>query len=103
IGFYYERHTASNAANKAFITNRVGDAGFILGLLIVFAYMGTFDFEELFRRVRSPVTDGEQEVMPLAGRVVRGELIERKLTEKDKTRTVHHFEMSPDDGSQVLL
>src|SRR5262249_7779019 len=34
IGFYYERNSASTAANKAFITNRVGDAGFILGLLI---------------------------------------------------------------------
>src|SRR5262249_20213248 len=31
IGFYYERRSASNAANKAFITNRIGDAGFIVG------------------------------------------------------------------------
>ena len=31
VGFYYERTSASNAANKAFITNRVGDAGFIIG------------------------------------------------------------------------
>ena len=35
VGFYFERQSASNAANKAFITNRVGDAGFILGLLIL--------------------------------------------------------------------
>ena len=34
IGFYFERQSASNAANKAFITNRVGDAGFIIGLMI---------------------------------------------------------------------
>src|SRR5262249_38225459 len=32
IGFNYERQSASNAANKAFITNRIGDAGFIIGL-----------------------------------------------------------------------
>src|SRR5437764_7225181 len=51
IGFYYERQSASNAANKAFITNRVGDAGFILGLLILWTYVGTFNFEEIFRRV----------------------------------------------------
>ena len=38
IGFYYERQSASNAANKAFITNRVGDAGFIIGLLILWTY-----------------------------------------------------------------
>src|SRR5262245_58354658 len=54
IGFYFERHTATSAANKAFITNRVGDAGFILGLLIVWTYLGTFNFEEIFQRVRSP-------------------------------------------------
>ena len=38
IGFYFERQSASNAANKAFITNRVGDAGFIIGLLILWTY-----------------------------------------------------------------
>jgi NADH-quinone oxidoreductase subunit L len=48
IGFYYERQSASNAANKAFIVNRVGDAGFIIGLLIVWTYIGTFNFEGLF-------------------------------------------------------
>src|SRR5439155_12113554 len=46
IGFYFERQTASNAANKAFIVNRVGDAGFIVGLLIVWAFVGTFNFQE---------------------------------------------------------
>src|SRR5262249_222850 len=51
IGFYYERRSASTAANKAFITNRVGDAGFILGLLILFLYFGTFNFEKVFAQV----------------------------------------------------
>jgi NADH-quinone oxidoreductase subunit L len=54
IGFYYERKSASNAANKAFITNRIGDAGFILGLLILWSYVGTFNFEDIFRRIRTP-------------------------------------------------
>lgn len=44
IGFYYERQSASNAANKAFITNRVGDAGFIIGILILWTYCGTLSF-----------------------------------------------------------
>jgi NADH-quinone oxidoreductase subunit L len=57
IGFYYERQSASNAANKAFITNRVGDVGFILGLMIIWASVGTFNFEELFGRVRTPAAD----------------------------------------------
>src|SRR5213075_2983152 len=51
IGFYYERQSASNAANKAFITNRVGDAGFIIGLLVIWSYLGTFNFQEIFRQV----------------------------------------------------
>jgi NADH-quinone oxidoreductase subunit L len=54
VGFYFERQSASNAANKAFITNRVGDAGFILGLLILWTSLGTFNFEEIFRRIRGP-------------------------------------------------
>src|SRR5437763_3918875 len=45
IGFYFERASASNAANKAFITNRIGDAGFVIGLMIVWTYFGTFNFQ----------------------------------------------------------
>jgi NADH-quinone oxidoreductase subunit L len=58
IGFYYERQSASNAANKAFITNRVGDAGFIIGLLILWTYVGTFNFQELFQQVPQRLLDG---------------------------------------------
>src|SRR5262249_43441919 len=70
IGFYYERTSASNAANKAFITNRVGDAGFIIGLLIVWGYLGTFHFESIFSRVRSPLRDTHGEML-LGGKIVR--------------------------------
>ncbi len=44
IGFYIERRSASNAANKAFITNRVGDFGMIIGLMALWASLGTFAF-----------------------------------------------------------
>jgi NADH-quinone oxidoreductase subunit L len=44
IGFYIERKSASNAANKAFIVNRVGDFGMIIGLMALFATLGTFSF-----------------------------------------------------------
>jgi len=44
IGFYVERKSASNAANKAFIMNRVGDFGFLIGLMILFTSFGTFQF-----------------------------------------------------------
>ncbi len=45
IGFYFDRKYASDAAMKAFITNRVGDFGFILGLALVVLYLGTFDLD----------------------------------------------------------
>lgn len=47
IGFYYERRSASTAANKAFIMNRVGDAGFLIALAIAFCTWGTFNIQEL--------------------------------------------------------
>lgn len=46
IGFYTERKTASNAANKAFIMNRVGDFGFLIGLMVLWTYFGTFRFAD---------------------------------------------------------
>jgi NADH-quinone oxidoreductase subunit L len=58
VGFYYERRSASNAANKAFIVNRVGDAGFIIGLLIIWTYLGTFNFVEIFEQLPKHLADG---------------------------------------------
>ena len=46
IGFYAERRSASTAANKAFIMNRVGDFGFLIGLMILWTSFGTFHFTE---------------------------------------------------------
>jgi NADH-quinone oxidoreductase subunit L len=44
IGFYIERHSASTAANKAFIVNRVGDFGMLIGLMAIWSTLGTFSF-----------------------------------------------------------
>jgi NADH:ubiquinone oxidoreductase subunit 5 (subunit L)/multisubunit Na+/H+ antiporter MnhA subunit len=49
IGFYIERKTASNAANKAFIVNRVGDFGMIIGLMVLWSTLGTFAFGDIAR------------------------------------------------------
>jgi NADH-quinone oxidoreductase subunit L len=46
IGFYVERKSASTAANKAFIMNRVGDFGFLIGLMILWTWFGTFRFAD---------------------------------------------------------
>ncbi len=47
IGFYIERKSASNAANKAFIVNRVGDFGMIIGLMALWSGCGTFAFGDI--------------------------------------------------------
>jgi NADH:ubiquinone oxidoreductase subunit 5 (subunit L)/multisubunit Na+/H+ antiporter MnhA subunit len=49
IGFYVERKSASTAANKAFIVNRVGDFGMIIGLMAFWSSLGTFSFGDLPR------------------------------------------------------
>ncbi|HHL40409.1 MAG TPA: NADH-quinone oxidoreductase subunit L [Deltaproteobacteria bacterium] len=47
IGYYYEKPSAADAAKKAFLVNRVGDFGFILGIIVLFYAAGTFNFLEL--------------------------------------------------------
>jgi NADH:ubiquinone oxidoreductase subunit 5 (subunit L)/multisubunit Na+/H+ antiporter MnhA subunit len=47
IGFYVERHSASMAANKAFIVNRVGDFGMLIGLMAIWTSLGTFNFGDV--------------------------------------------------------
>src|SRR5476649_1578744 len=49
IGFWYQKKPASDAGKKAFIVNRIGDFGFILGVLLVFVRFGTIDFQEVAR------------------------------------------------------
>ena len=44
IGYWYEKTSAADAGKKAFITNRVGDWGFILGIFLIFYTFGTLDF-----------------------------------------------------------
>ena len=50
IGFWYERPTAIYANLKAFLANRVGDFGFVLGIGLVLAYFGTLDYASVFAR-----------------------------------------------------
>jgi NADH-quinone oxidoreductase subunit L len=79
IGFYVERKSANVAANKAFIMNRIGDFGFLIGLMIIWTWFGTFNFA-------GTEVDGHQ--VPGLFEMVRG----------------HDGELTiSDDGSQVLL
>jgi NADH-quinone oxidoreductase subunit L len=47
IGFWYQKKSAADAGKKAFIVNRIGDWGFILGVLLIFKRFSTLDFQEL--------------------------------------------------------
>ncbi len=48
IGFWYTRPSAAEAGKKAFIMNRIGDFGFLLGMLTLFAWGGSLNYERLF-------------------------------------------------------
>ena len=48
IGYYYDRVSAAKAATKAFVVNRIGDAGFLVAIFLVFANFGTLDYTEVF-------------------------------------------------------
>jgi NADH-quinone oxidoreductase subunit L len=49
IGFWYTRETAIYANLKAFLVNRVGDFGFLLGIGLIWAYFGTLDYAQVFQ------------------------------------------------------
>ena len=53
IGFWYKKPTAIHANMKAFLVNRVGDFGFLLGIALIMFYFGTLDYKEVFSRVDS--------------------------------------------------
>lgn len=50
IGFWFQRESAAAGSLKAFVVNRVGDFGFILGVAAIFAYFGTLDYVSVFRQ-----------------------------------------------------
>jgi NADH-quinone oxidoreductase subunit L len=59
IGFYFDKKSAADAGKKAFVVNRIGDAGFILGMMLIFVHFGSLRYEEVFSRAASlPVLEG---------------------------------------------
>jgi NADH-quinone oxidoreductase subunit L len=50
IGFWYEKDSANAAAIKAFVVNRVGDFGFLLGIFLIFVLFGSVSFDQIFPR-----------------------------------------------------
>ena len=63
IGFWFEKPSAADAAKKAFLTNRVGDFGFLIGILMVWAAMGSVNFAA----IESKLATGTAAITGLAG------------------------------------
>jgi NAD(P)H-quinone oxidoreductase subunit 5 len=58
IGFWYDRKAAADACQKAFVTNRVGDFGLLLGMLGLYWATGSFDFQIMGDRLQELVESG---------------------------------------------
>ncbi|MDD3342009.1 MAG: NADH-quinone oxidoreductase subunit L [Sulfurospirillaceae bacterium] len=53
IGFWYHKHSASWAANEAFIMNRIADLGMLMGLFLIYWQVGSFQYDIVFAAVKS--------------------------------------------------
>ncbi|TDI49685.1 MAG: NADH-quinone oxidoreductase subunit L, partial [Acidobacteria bacterium] len=58
IGFWFVRPSAASAAKKAFIVNRIGDFGFLIALMLIFAAFGTLSYAGVFERAGAELTTG---------------------------------------------
>jgi len=85
IGFYIERHSASTAANKAFIVNRVGDFGMLIGLMALWSSLGTFSFGDVTVTRPDGITMTERGIFSLLRSEANG------------------FELAPPQGMSYLL
>jgi NADH-quinone oxidoreductase subunit L len=70
IGFWYEKKSASDAGVKAFVTNRVGDFGFVLGMMLIFTTFGTLDFTDVFKAVTPQIAEQHIDLMGIQVGVV---------------------------------
>mgnify|MGYP003288083626 CR=1 FL=1 len=66
IGFWFERESAADAAKKAFIVNRIGDFGFIIGVFLIFVMFGSLQFNEVFSRAAQVLLPGGLVVTAIA-------------------------------------
>jgi NADH-quinone oxidoreductase subunit L len=66
IGFWFKKSSASDAGKKAFIVNRIGDFGFILGMLLIFTTFGTLDFQGVAAAAATRAPETSMGVMTIA-------------------------------------
>nr|YP_010238556.1 NADH dehydrogenase subunit F [Gaultheria fragrantissima]QTE20612.1 NADH dehydrogenase subunit F [Gaultheria fragrantissima] len=63
IGFWFTRPVAANACQKAFVTNRVGDFGLLLGIIIFYWIIGSFEFQDLFEIFNNLIYNNEVNIL----------------------------------------
>ncbi len=63
IGFFYKKKSATDAGKKAFIVNRIGDFGFILGIMLIFFTFHSVDFQEVFSQAEANFPVGSNTIV----------------------------------------
>ena len=59
IGFWFKNINYADAAKKAFVMNRIGDLGFILGIILLFGVFGSINYHQVFAQIGNVVIDGK--------------------------------------------
>jgi len=70
IGFWFEKDSAANASKKAFLTNRVGDIGMFIGMLLIFFTVDTFSINGITDAVANGGFEGNMQLLSIAGVLV---------------------------------
>ena len=70
IGFWFEKDSAANASKKAFLTNRVGDIGMFIGMLLIFFVCGTFNINGIIASVDNGLFINNMQLLTIAGILV---------------------------------
>ena len=58
IGFWFEKDSASDAGKKAFLVNRIGDVGMLIGIMLVWSALGSFNFQDIFHGIENGALSG---------------------------------------------
>ena len=68
IGFWFEKDSASDAGKKAFLVNRIGDIGMLIGIMLIWSVIGSFNFQDVFQAVGHEALHGS--LLTVAGIMV---------------------------------
>ena len=66
IGFWFEEKEKADAGLKAFLVNRIGDAGFLIGMFLIFSHLGSLEFHDVFARAPQSLVPGGGAVTAIA-------------------------------------